>query len=222
MCGLVIASSLITHRDPRAIARALAIALAARHAARGGTPGASAWLAEVKSLPQVAGSPLVALLERAITGVGRGMSTTEFATEMGLADGVTSFVMHSVPVAIHAWLRYSNQYAQGLKQAILCGGETDSVAFLVGSLIGTQVSADGIPPSWIEFVGDWPLSIAWMERLARQPALAESPAERATPNLSFGAVALRNAFFHTIVLGHGIRRVRRPIEQDRRGINLFR
>jgi ADP-ribosyl-[dinitrogen reductase] hydrolase len=87
---------------------------------------------------------------------------------------------------------------------VACGGDTDSVAAIVGGIVGAAVGAEGIPSSWRSGLIEWPRSVDWMERLGRQ--LEEGTGGRSI-ELSFFSLLIRNVGFLAIVIFHGFRRL---------------
>jgi len=128
------ASSVITHRDPRAIEGALVVARLAR-ATRAGRNRAEA-LREL--LPDVQGPLLRDRLEATLEARG---PTVALAAQLGLAAGVTGFVDDTVPVVVHLWLRHHDVGACA-REAVALGGDTDTVAAIAAGLVG----AAGIGP----------------------------------------------------------------------------
>lgn len=212
MKQLVRVSTRITHTDPQAEWGALAVALAARTATRGGNVDGADFLTRLRTL--LAGEPadeLLARLERAAAGAARGESTTEFAISLGLEKGVTGYVNHTVPVAIHAWLARPNDFRAAVTEVIRCGGDADSTAAIVGGIVGASVGRAGIPRQWVDALWEWPRNIAWMERLAMQLHDVRTSGEPSrAPTAPLPAVMLRNAVFLTVVLAHGFRRLLPP------------
>lgn len=70
--------------------------------------------------------------------LARGASVHELASALGLSRGVTGYSMHSVPVALYAWLRHRPDFPAALDAAICCGGDTDSVG-----------AGGGLAPQWV-------------------------------------------------------------------------
>jgi hypothetical protein len=127
---------------------------------------------------------------------------------MGLLRGVTGFVYHTVPIAIHAWLSNPHDYRSGVTAVIECGGDTDTTAAITGGIIGAAVGAGNIPQEWQNAICEWPRSVSWMTQLATQ--LSE-PASQAHPvESAFPAMLLRNMVFIAVVLTHGFRRLAPP------------
>lgn len=209
--AFVQASSRITHTDPKADCAAFAIALAARMACEQVTVSGADFRDQVARALGTDAAELVALVDRAAESVVRGESTPVFATSLGLANGVTAYAYHSVPVAIHAWLRHQGDFRAAVVDVVVCGGDADSTAAMVGGIIGAAVGTAGIPASWMDNIREWPRSIAWMERLGAQLA-GNADARRARVPIALPAhgVVARNAVFLAVVLTHGFRRLLPP------------
>ena len=150
-------------------------------------------------------------LAGAVASADAGASTAEFATALGLGRGVTGFVMHTVPIVIHAVLRDSDDFCRAVTAVIRCGGDTDTTGAIVGAIVGSRVGKDGIPRQWRESHAEWPQSLAWIERLGTELHEAiELGSQRPPPVLSPFALLARNSVFATTVLAHGFRRLLPP------------
>lgn len=214
--AFVRASSVLTHRDALAEDGARVVALAAAHAARqaatGGDVDAPALL---RQLEEAVSSPdLRDALRTVGTCLERGASAAELADLLGLARGVTGYTLHTVPVALYAWLRHPGDFRAALEDIVLLGGDTDSTGAIVGALAGASVGPRGIPAEWVSGLVEWPRTTAWMERLAGR--LAEQfpsggePRRSGPQPLFWPGLLLRNTVFLFVVLGHGFRRLLPP------------
>lgn len=209
MRELVAASTNITHTDPKARFGALAVALAARQAA--GDEPATEFLGRLKEL--LAGEDageFISLLERAVHSATAGESTLAFAEQLGCQHGVSGYTYHTVPVAIHAWLQHPSSYSEAIQVAIGCGGDTDTVAAIVGGIVGSRVGVEGIPLAWRASLLEWPRTLKWIEELATavtSAAASRQPAD--CPRVS-PAVLVRNLFFVGVVFAHLARRMLPP------------
>ena len=204
---LVRVNARITHTDPRAEWASAAVALAARHARLGDE---SAFLEDLRVRLGPEAAPLVDPVARAAASAARGETTAVFCAAEGLERGVTGFALHTVPVAIHVWLRHPRDLRSALSEAIRCGGDTDTVAAIVGGIIGAGVGAAALPKDLLDGILEWPRSVAWISNLGA--VLGESVAGRPSPCPGVPAIAvpIRNLFFLAIVLGHGFRRLLPP------------
>ena len=209
---LVRAATRITHTDPKAEAGALAVALAAHLSASHAVPVTPArYLEELRSLPDIHASGICELVEGVCSSIAAGETGEAFAERIGCAKGVTGYVNHTVPVALHVWLRYPSDFRTAVTQVIRLGGDTDTVAAIVGALVGAHVGKAGIPSEWLADLWEWPRTKAWMEQVGVKLAetCTKGEAGSAVP-LNLLTLLLRNAVFLAIVLLHGFRRLLPP------------
>lgn len=212
LARFVRASTRMTHTDPKAEYGALAVALAARLACDESPVSAPQFTNLVRAqIPAGAGDELLALLEQMTESFERGESTAEFAESLGLARGVSGYIYHTAPVALHAWLSHPRELRIAVEEIISCGGDADTTAAVVGGIIGCSVGREGIPAEWLARLAEWPRTVRWMEDLARRAydaRISRAPAQ--PPRLPWWGVAPRNAAFAAIVLAHGFRRLLPP------------
>lgn len=209
--AFVTASTEISHRDPQALHGALAVALAAHIAAQGNADGKVFLAAWRTLLPAAESAELTALLQAAVASVEAGDTTAAFCRRCGLDRGVTGYMLHTVPVVIHAWLRNPTDYRAGILEIIRCGGDTDTTAAILGGILGAGTGEQGIPAAWLDGIIDFPRSVRWIRLLAARLLEARVSGEPAqAPHLSATGIALRNLLFMGIVLAHGLRRLLPP------------
>jgi ADP-ribosylglycohydrolase len=165
--AFVEASSRITHTDERAIQGALAVALAAAASARRETE---------LDLDEVLTHP--AWCEPFVPG-----------------DRISGYVVPTVHAALACWRAHPDDYRAAVTKAVEMGGDTDTVAAIVGGIVGASVGEAGIPAEWRSGVIEWPRSLPWM---------------RALGPYAWPLVPLRNALFLAVVLTHGFRRLLPP------------
>jgi ADP-ribosylglycohydrolase len=211
LAQLVKASTAITHTDPRAEKGALLIALAAQHGVLfGPVEDVPAFLAGLRQHATDEG------LRENIDALGehlwRAATAQELAQALGLANGVSGFINHTVPVALFCWLRYPTDFRQAVEEVILLGGDTDTTGAIVGGLMGATLGAEAIPDEWLDRLADWPRSVAWMRRLGER--LAESLSGEGEPAgplpLFWPGLLPRNMLFTATVLYHASRRLLPP------------
>jgi ADP-ribosyl-[dinitrogen reductase] hydrolase len=211
MLEYVRASSRLTHTDPKAEFGAVAVALAARESSHDDGVNAERWLELVsQALPSEA-ADLIEMLRSTIASVAKGESTLMYANALGLSRGVSGYTYHTVPVAIHCWLSFPEDFQKAVTAAIECGGDADTTAAIVGGIVGARVGKEGIPIDWISGIREWPRSVGWMELLGT--ALSQTwpiPNASRAPRVNPIAVVLRNIIFLAIVLCHGFRRLGPP------------
>jgi ADP-ribosylglycohydrolase len=170
--ALVHANAVITHRDPRAEAGALAVAQAAWHASVGRED-------DFVIPPEFVNPP---------------------------AENVKGFVVDTVAIVLAAWKRHPRDYRAAVLEAVRAGGDTDTVAAIVGGIVGAAVGKDGIPTEWLAGMAEWPRTMGWMERLGARLASAD---RRPLP-VFVPFVFLRNLFFMLIVIVKALRRLLPP------------
>ena len=203
LSAFVRASARLTHTDPKAEYGALAVALAAHHAVQGGSDGIRFAHVLRESLPDNPdAAELCGLVDRAVASAARGEDTIAFAATLGGPPRrVTGYVYQTVPVAIHAWLRFPQDYRSAVLGVIDCGGDTDTTAAITGAIVGAGVGEEGIPPSWIDGIAEWPYSVPWVRRLgSRLASEGESDCGAKAPSVLWPALLLRNLFFLVVVV----------------------
>jgi len=208
---LIRASSRLTHTDPRAEAGALAVAVAAYQASSDLPANAlpDAYLQSMERLLEP--GDLRTLISKAIASVQGGETTDIFAASIGAGKRVTGYVNQTVPVVIHAWQSFPNDYKSAVLAVIRCGGDTDTTAAITGAIVGAAVGKDGIPAEWLAALAEWPRTVDWMERLSHQLAEVQVLQVPQKPlGLPIAPLLARNLLFTAVVLAHGFRRLLPP------------
>lgn len=211
MIPFVVASARITHSDPKAEYGAIAVALAALTARQNSAIDAEHYLAQLASIIGPAGQELSDVIRVVVDSVTGGESTLAYTTNCGWESGVSGYTYHTVPTAIHAWLSHPSDYRAAVTVSIECGGDADTIAAIVGGIVGAGHGESSIPREWITPLRDWPRSVGWMKRLTDQ--LYESANGRVDQSpiaLNFFALLARNLSFLGVVLCHGFRRLLPP------------
>jgi ADP-ribosylglycohydrolase len=193
------ASTLITHRDERALTAAMAVGIAARHCVRAGSIDDL-----VKAWRGLSSDPrwitIVDVLDRRL---GLAGTVDEVASELGCPDYVTGFAFHSVPVALYAWLRHRGDPTMCIGSVLRCGGDTDTIGAIAGALLGAEGGCSVFPPAWQGRIADWPLSCSRLRAAGSALASGSSvPVGWWWPFLP-----IRNVVFIIIILMHGFRRL---------------
>jgi ADP-ribosyl-[dinitrogen reductase] hydrolase len=205
-------STRITHTDPKAEWGALAVALAARAASQTSRVEPHEFACDLRLVLNERGAEeLHNLVDKVADSVALGDSTESFAASLGLQCGVSGFIYHTVPVVLHAWLGNSTDFPSAVTAVIHCGGDTDTMAAIVGGIVGSATGKDAVPTDWLAYLVEWPRTVAWMEQLAG--ALCEARVSRSClppPRLPVYGVLPRNAVFAGVVLAHGFRRLLPP------------
>ena len=156
----------ISHTDPKAYRGALAIAVAAKLAGESKKVDPNSFLENFEKINDSKCEEFDEILKKTIQSVNSKQSTQNFAESLGLSKGVTGYIYHTIPIAIHAWLSNQDNFQAGLINTIQCGGDTDTVGSIVGSLIGIQVGAENIPENWRKGLFDYPLNEKSLKEIA--------------------------------------------------------
>ena len=207
------ACTMVTHTDPKALTGATAVALTAAWIVRDDLserPPADAFCRQLRNIAPDDGDwgGIVARMNDCLT---RGASVDDFAKSLGLGEGVTGYIYHTVPVVLFAWHRHFGDYRATLAAVLDCGGDTDTTGAIVGALGGLTVGESGIPSDWVDGVTDWPRTKSTLRRVAdRLLELKETGVSPGPARYFWPGQPLRNAFFLSVVLFHGFRRLLPP------------
>jgi ADP-ribosyl-[dinitrogen reductase] hydrolase len=196
--SFVTASTVITHRDDRALIAALAVALAAAHTVQQGDVE-ELWTAWRGLSDDPAWSGIIAMLERRYV---QAASVDEVAAELGCPTYVSGYALHSVPLALFAWLRHRDDPTACLQAILRCGGDTDTIGAIAGAVLGADGRLETFPRAWHETIVAWPLSLDRLRAAAQALAAGGRPVTWWWP-----LQPLRNVLFLVVVLVHGVRRL---------------
>lgn len=211
---LVTAATRLTHTDPRAEDGARLVALATR---LGRDPEQrrrpAALLERLESACTTA-----AMAERiaAVRDVLAGQSSREELFETyGWSDGVSGFVLDTVPAALLIALEHPESFRDAVEAMIHAGGDTDTTAAIVGAMSGAWLGDEAIPPEWLDRLAEWPRSVSWMRRLAAALARAAPLSPETAPGpgaipLLWPVLPLRSLVLMIIIIAHGLRRLLPP------------
>jgi ADP-ribosylglycohydrolase len=205
------ASTRLTHIDPKAEEGALVIAFSAQWAVKTGAGNDDPLYLLDRLSEEVTDQELAGLLERVAKGLSLNWSVEKFADSMGLEEGVSGYIYHTVPVVLFAFLRHLGDFDSTVKSVIALGGDADSTGAIAGALAGAAAGYEGIPPYLINGIVEWPRSVSWMKRLANRLTLSRSGgASPGQINLFWPGMIPRNLLFLITVLIHGVRRLLPP------------
>lgn len=203
----VAASTRLTHTDPKALAGALAIAeVAARLASR-------QWQERpplpdfIQVLQEISAEPA---WNEAICSLHAALKTADplaaAQQRFGNRNGISGYVLHSVPFALAAWYHHFGDYRATIEAITQAGGDVDTVAAMAGALAGITAGDSGIPGEWVDKLADWPHSAAYLRSLGQNLA---DPGQSARTSFSPWLFP-RGIIFTLIVLAHGFRRLLPP------------
>jgi ADP-ribosylglycohydrolase len=209
--ALVRASTRITHTDPKAEWGALAVALVAHCMRSDAEFSPHEYSRRLRELLGDEAQELLQLVEQAADSAVMHQGTQQFATSIGCGERVSGYVLHTVPVALHACFRYSDDVRTAVLETVHCGGDTDSTAAIVGGVLGARVGRGGIPDDWLRSLWEWPRSVRWMSDLGSTLAqvVAQNQPQKLLPLFAL-TVLPRNLFLFLLALMHVVRRALPP------------
>jgi ADP-ribosylglycohydrolase len=79
--------------------------------------------------------------------------------------GTDCLALESVVFAIAVFLRHPRNFREGVLEAVNSGGDTDTIAAMAGSLIGTVVGVEGVPEEWRQFTPEFATALTLGEEL---------------------------------------------------------
>jgi poly(ADP-ribose) glycohydrolase ARH3 len=95
---------------------------------------------------------------------GEKAETREIARRLG--NGVEAH--RSVPSASCVAMAYSPDFQNAIRAAISLGGDTDTIAGMVGAIVGAHVGERGLPAEWIEQLEEGPRGRSFARELAER------------------------------------------------------
>jgi poly(ADP-ribose) glycohydrolase ARH3 len=96
--------------------------------------------------------------------VAQGKKLQAWEVVQSLGNGVEA--QFSVPSACYIALTYSSDFCDAIRAAISLGGDTDTIAGMVGAIVGAHVGEKGLPVEWIEQLEDGPRGRSFARSLA--------------------------------------------------------
>lgn len=128
------------------------------------------------------------------------------ARHFGWGQYVSGLIVPTTIMATYCWLRYPSDFRRAVESAVLLGGDTDSVAAIVGGLVGAHVGAQRLPAELVSRISGISHGSAWIEKLAERLSrwphgpddLHSAPCQPIDP---LGQLVL-NAWTAVLVLNH--------------------
>jgi poly(ADP-ribose) glycohydrolase ARH3 len=96
--------------------------------------------------------------------VAQGKKLQAWEVVQSLGNGVEAHL--SVPSACYIALTFSPDFCDAIRAAISLGGDTDTIAGMVGAIVGAHVGEKGLPVEWIEQLEDGPRGRSFARSLA--------------------------------------------------------
>lgn len=155
-----------THGHPLgragATAHAIAIACVLGHRGAWNRGATEKLLASVARARAVASSLFTSKLESVLASYASSASSTEAARVLG--NG--TLAEEAVPLALFCFLRWAPDFEQVVTNAVLAGGDTDTIAAMSGALCGALTGERGIPAGFVTRLDHEPKGPAHVRALA--------------------------------------------------------
>ncbi len=209
---LIKVSSRLTHTDQRSEDGALLIALGAHWSRKNPEKDFRLFFNYLEtSIKLSEDSPFRDGLKSLKDSLAEKQNTLLFAEKIGSKRGVSGFIVPTTLAALHAWLANLNNFEKTVIDCILCGGDTDTVAAIAGSLAGAYVGYDNIPKKLGKKIIDHPFSYKRLSLLAIDLEQPPSNAEN-QPWLGIRWILMpfRNLILVLLILLHSLRRMGPP------------
>jgi len=140
-------SAKVTHTHPMGVKgaklQALAVGLAVK-ADSGGNLDSGRFLDELNI--HMKEKSYVEALDSVAAMLGKSHDPETIARELG--NEVTA--LRSVPAAIYCFLKFSGDFKKSVGEAVLLGGDTDTIGAMTGALAGAHLGVNAIPAEWLD------------------------------------------------------------------------
>ena len=185
-------NTLLTHSDPKAYYGALAVAKASYLSSIGKE---GLFFEKMKTLVKDEEfNTLLSLVENNLE-----LSSLEFLIKLDLEKGVGGYIYYTLPMVLHVWLNYKNDFQKAIVEMVKCGGDTDTTGAILGAIIGSN--GKKLPQSWIKGIVDYPLSVKVIQEVSlRLERSSSHKSEEKALWLPYPLIFLRNMVFLIIVL----------------------
>lgn len=161
-------STRLTHTDPLATDGCLVLSRLAQIA---GTTRSKP-IDSLESLQQlIAVSKEAALrdkLSELIPFIEQSRSPSAVARHFGWESGISGFIIPTTVMATYCFLRYPTNFKLAVLSTVRLGGDTDSVAAIVGGLVGAHVGYNKLPTELVSRLKVAPHDAAWFTEMAER------------------------------------------------------
>lgn len=120
-------------------------------------------------------------------------------------SGISGYIVSTVEAALAMVARHPDDLRQAILETIALGGDTDTVAAIVGGIVGARVGRAGIPDDWLAGLIEPVWSLKRIEGLAQQLAEVQATGKPQRPGRNFWPAT--HLLLLPIVLAHGFRRL---------------
>jgi ADP-ribosylglycohydrolase len=90
------------------------------------------------------------------------------ARHFGWETGISGFMVPTTVMAAYCFLRYPTDFERAVGSAIRLGGDTDSVAAVVGGLVGAHIGFGNLPTDLVARIKVAPHDAVWIAEMAER------------------------------------------------------
>lgn len=123
-------------------------------------------------------------------------------------EGISGYIVHTVEAALAITAHHPENLRTAVVEAVALGGDTDTVAAIVGGILGARLGAEAVPEDWLRGIIEPWWSPKRLAKLATQLAEVAQTSTPQRPDANFWL--LTHALLLPIVLFHGLRRLFPP------------
>jgi len=192
----------VTHRDIRAVQGALYVAELASACARS-RAGSSLLACQEQAREVVRDGQLGEAIDRAVQLAMIGARTCDAAD----ACGTSGFVVPTLAFATFCLLRHGEEPMFALTESISAGGDTDSIAAILGGWLGALHGESGLPRDLLDRIHDGPFGPTHLRALAACLNRIRDGHRTPPPRYSATTALARNLALYPVILAHGLRRL---------------
>lgn len=95
-------------------------------------------------------------------------SPSAVARHFGWRSGISGFIVPTTVMAAYCFLRYPKNFERAVLSAIRLGGDTDSVAAIVGGLVGAHIGYNKLPRDLVDRMKVVPHDAEWIDEMAER------------------------------------------------------
>lgn len=211
MKNLVKISTIISHKDKKAELGAVVIAYTTYISANHEYINPEEYYEKIKLLlVEYNDTELIQILSEVVNSIKNIENTHEFCKRVFKGKGVSGYMYHTIPAVIHCWLNNQNDFKNAILEMINCGGDTDTTAAILGTIIGAKGNIKNIPAEWKDKVISFPFNDSYIEKLSE--ALEKSLNKQ---NISIDKpldilLFIKNITMYPVILFYGFRRLFPP------------
>lgn len=195
------ALALTTHNEPRAIAGALFTAEVAA-AAINLPDGALPLAAFDAAMEHVSQTDLRNALARA-----RELAVSDTNTLVAAAElGNTGYVVHTLGLAAFCFIRFGTIPILAITETISAGGDTDTIAAIVGAWCGALCGRQNLPENLVKKLYNGAYAPTDLDNLAQCLVKSRRGTKSAPRAFNFLLAFVRNLFIIPVLLAHAVMR----------------